>query len=77
MAVDTSQDLYDVEAYFLALLGNGSVYSLVMGGRRSQVVPLKLMSISKLELQAVVVGVRMLLYALVKEHSLKVKERFV
>ncbi|XP_062703537.1 uncharacterized protein LOC134285991 [Aedes albopictus] len=72
--VDASQDAYGAAAYFRVLTGNGPVCALVMA--RSKVAPLKMMSIPRLELQAAVIGAR-LLQTVVEAHSLEIKQRFI
>ncbi|XP_062556945.1 uncharacterized protein LOC134221776 [Armigeres subalbatus] len=72
--VDASKDAYGAAAYFRILTSNGPVCCLVMA--RSKVAPLKMMSIPRLELQAAVVGSR-LLHTVVEAHSLEIKQRFI
>ncbi|XP_062698521.1 uncharacterized protein LOC134284163 [Aedes albopictus] len=72
--VDASQDAYGAAAYFRVLTGNGPLCALVMA--RSKVAPLKMMSIPRLELQAAVIGAR-LLQTVVEAHSLEIKQRFI
>ncbi|XP_065095155.1 uncharacterized protein LOC135717133 [Ochlerotatus camptorhynchus] len=72
--VDASQDAYGAAAYFRALTDEGPLCSLVMA--RSKVAPLKMLSIPRLELQAAVVGSR-LMNSVIEAHSLDVKKRFI
>ncbi|XP_065075022.1 uncharacterized protein LOC135698818 [Ochlerotatus camptorhynchus] len=61
-------------AYFRVLTDEGPLCSLVMA--RSKVAPLKMLSIPRLELQAAVVGSR-LMNSVIEAHSLDVKKRFI
>lgn len=72
--VDASKDAYGAAAYFRVLTDKGPICSLVTA--RSKVAPLKLLSIPRLELQAAVVGSR-LMHSVIEAHSLEVTQRFI
>ncbi|XP_065080970.1 uncharacterized protein LOC135703620 [Ochlerotatus camptorhynchus] len=65
--VDASKDAYGAAAYFRVLTDEGPLCSLVMA--RSKVAPLKMLSIPRLELQAAVIGSR-LMNSVIEAHSL-------
>ncbi|XP_055622254.1 uncharacterized protein LOC129765843 [Toxorhynchites rutilus septentrionalis] len=72
--VDASENAYGAVAYFRVMTASGPICSLVMA--RSKVAPLKQLSIPRLELQAAVLGSR-LLNSIIDNHSVEVKQRFI
>ncbi|XP_053686517.1 uncharacterized protein LOC128736059 [Sabethes cyaneus] len=72
--VDASQKAYGAVAYFRIITDSGPLCSLVMA--RSKVAPLKQLSIPRLELQAAVLGSR-LLNSIIDSHSVELNQRFI
>ncbi|XP_058456353.1 uncharacterized protein LOC131433776 [Malaya genurostris] len=72
--VDASESAYACAAYFRAIVSGKIQRSLVAG--KSKVAPLKSLTIPKLELQAAVIGAR-LLKSICSTHTLPIHQRFV